>query len=204
MKRLAILGGLLLAACSSAPETPVRPPGPTDGDLQPLERGYTWEYVSNGVRQTRRVVGDGKVGRFDCKVVEWRTGNVVEKQWLRPEPDGLKLYRTQEPERTRDLPDPALLVKYPGKPGDLWTYEEHHPGFSLEVSGAYERDEQVVVPAGTYTAARVRLVKALQGLNVVDQTSWYVRGTGLVKLELKSMHHGQETRVAMELVSFQR
>ncbi len=202
MTRLgAISAALLLAGCAGAP---AKPAGPTDGDLQPLERGATWTYVSNGVLQTRTVAGDEKVGRFPCKVVEIRTGNVLEKQWLRKEADGLKLHRVLVDGHITDLEDPALVMKYPGRVGDSWTYDERVGPVLMNVTGLYVRDESVSVPAGTFNAARIQAVKTIQGEVVVDQVSWYARGTGLVKLQVRSFTGGKEMRIVLELDSYQR
>lgn len=181
-----------------------RPAGPTAGDLQPLEPGYSWVYVAPGARQIRRVVGSEHVGRLLCTVMEWETGEAVERVWLRAESDGLKMYRISVGDRRFDLDDPVVVIRYPSRVGDRWDYEERHGAVTLSVSALNQGEETVDVPAGRFSAARIHTIKTVGGETVLDQTSWYARGVGLVRMAVTYFEAGRQATSTLELESLTR
>lgn len=191
--------GLLLASCAGPAPLPFRV-DPTD--LQPLEIGMKWAYSTGGGHvQRRQVAGAARVGRFDCRVVESRTGDAIEKHWMRSEKDGLKVYRISDGRAVIDFDDPQVLIKYPASPGVRWAFEERHGPVSLDVAGTYEADEDILLDKRTLRCARIRLVKSVQGQQVLDQTSWYALGVGLVRTTVAWTEEGREMTRTLNLVS---
>jgi len=190
---------LLLASCA-APRPVLFRFDPAD--LQPLESGMEWVYTVDGNQaQVRRVGAPVRVGRFECRIVEARTGESVEKFWMRSEKDGLKVYRMSEGERTFDFDDPMILIRYPASTGVRWKFEERHGPVSLDVEGAYEADEEMPVGKERRRCARIRLIKSVQGRPVLNQTSWYAPGVGLVKTAAAWTEDGKEMTRTLELKS---
>lgn len=190
---------LVLASCA-APRPALFRVDPAD--LQPLEAGMEWVYSVDGHQtQISRVGAAVRVGRFECRIVEARTGEAVEKFWMRSERDGLKVYRISEGERTFDFDDPMILIRYPASAGARWKFEERHGPVSLEVEGVYEADEELAVGKGRRRCARVKLVKTVQGRPVLVQTSWYAPGVGLVKRVAAWTEDGREMKRTLELKS---
>ena len=176
------------------------------GELQPLDPGLEWTYEVDGGVQTRRTAGLERVGRFECRVVEARTGPVVERFWMRWEKDGLKLLRASDGVRTVDFDDPILLVHRLAAPGATWSFEERHGPVTLAVEGKYEADEEfkLAMKSGvtrSFTSARIRLVKRVAGRVVVDQTCWYAKDVGLVRMSVVAADDDGETRTNLVLKS---
>ncbi len=190
---------LLLAAASCVgPRHLFRAP---TGELQPLESGLEWTYDADGRTQVRRVKGVERVGRFDCRVVETRTGDIVERAWMRWDKGGLRVYRVSDGERTVDFDDPILLIHRLAGPGATWFFEERHGPVTLAVDGKYEADEEYKVGPDVRRCARIRLVKKVAGRVVVDQTSWYAVDVGLVKMSAVVAGDEGEMRTSLRLKS---
>src|SRR5262245_49435748 len=190
---------LLVAASCAAP--PRLPPRETPGDLQPLEPGHEWVYEAGGRIQTRRVTGVERVGRFECRVVEARTGDSVERFWMRWEREGLRLHRVSDVGRTVDFDDPLLLIPLPAATGATWSFEERYGPVTLRVGARYEGDEEMSVLDQVRKCARIRLVKRVGGRVVVDQTCWYAHGVGLVRMTVVLTGQEGETRTTLQLKS---
>ena len=196
------ISALLLSLAAASCAAPPRPPAPaTPADLQPLEPGHEWVYEAGGRIQTRRVTGVERVGRFECRVVEARTGDSVERFWMRWERDGLKLYRVSDGGRTVDFDDPLLLIQVPAAPGASWSFEERHGPVTLKVGARYEGDEELSILGQVRKCARIRLVKRVGSRVVVDQTCWYARAVGLVRMTVVVAGQEGETRTTVQLKS---
>ena len=187
---------LLLAASCAAPPKPFRAP---TGEFQPLDPGLEWTYEADGRIQTRRVVRLDRVGRFECALVEARTGEDVERIWMRSEKGALKVYRVSDGSRTVDFDDPVILIHGLAAPGATWSFEERHGPVTLAVAGKYEDDESLKVGDRTLRCARIRLVKRVAGRTVVDQTCWYAVDVGLVRMSVIAAGDAGETRTTLEL-----
>lgn len=179
MKRRAFAILLLTAASCAGPSVLLRAPS---GEFQPLDPGLEWTYEADGRVQTRRTAGLERVGRFECRIVESRTGDAVERSWMRWDTDGLKVYRVSDGARTVDFEDPQRLIQRPAVPGAKWSFSERHGPLTLAVEGRYERDEEVAIGERAWKCARIRLVKRAAGRVVVDQTCWYAKDVGLVRM----------------------
>ena len=189
---------LLLAASCASPPVPLRAP---TGDFQPLETGLEWTYDADGQVQTRRVVGAEKVGRFECRVLETRTGATVQRSWMRSDREGLKVYRASDGERIVDFDDPILLIHRLAAPGATWAFEERHGPVTLAVSAKYESDDEITAANRRFRCARIRLVKRVSGHVVVDQTSWYAKDVGLVRMTAVLAGEDREIRTTLVLKS---
>ena len=190
--------GLLIASCAGPAPLPFRV---DPNDFNPLEVGMDWAYSTGGpFVQRRKVTGVQRVGRFDCRIVEAQTEKATEKHWMRSEKDGLKVYRVSAGLEVIDFDDPLVLIKYPAVPGVRWAFEERHGLVTLDVAGAYEADEDVQVKKRTLRCARIRLVKSVQGQTVLDQTSWYARGVGLVKTTVAWTEEGRDMTRTLQLI----
>jgi hypothetical protein len=199
--RLRAVTILLLAAasCAGPPRRfPVRAP---TGDLQPLDLGLEWIYDLDGQTQIRHVVGTERVGRFECRVVEARTGPVVERFWMRWEKDGLKVYRASDGQNAVEFDDPVVQIHRLAGPGQAWSFEETHGPVTLAVEGKYEGDDEFKLGLKTYKSMRIRLVKRVAGRVVVDQTCWYVMDIGLVRMSVVVAGDEGETRSKLKLKS---
>ena len=190
---------LLVAASCASPPPPFRA---TPGNLQPLDAGLEWTYEADGVLQTRRVTGAERVGRFECRVVESRTGDSVERTWMRWEKDGgLRVYRVSDGEHTVDFDDPLVLIHRLAAPGATWTFDERHGPVTLAVEARYEGDDELSVLNRKMKCARIRLAKKVAGRVVVDQTSWYAKDVGLVRMFVVAAGEDKEYRTTLQLKS---
>jgi hypothetical protein len=195
--RLSALLVLAAASCAAPPAT-LRAP---TGEYQPLDAGLEWTYEADGQVQTRRIAGVESVGRFECRVLESRTGDEVERSWVRWDRDGLKVYRVSDGERTVEFDDPILLVHRLAAPGATWKFDERHGPVTLAVDAKYEGDEEVTAANRVFRCARIRLVKRVAGRVVVDQTSWYAKDVGLVRMSVVAAGEEKETRTTLVLKS---
>jgi hypothetical protein len=199
MMRLAILTlSLLVTSCAAAPSGLHRA---STGELQPLDPGLEWIYEAEGRTQTRRVVGVERVGRFECHVIEARTGQDVERTWIRSDRDGLRVYRVSDGERTVDFDDPVVLIHRLAAPGATWNFEETHGPLTLAVDARYEADDEITVADRVLRCARIRLVKRAAGRVMVDQTCWYAPDVGLVRMTVVVAGEEGETRTTLRLKS---
>jgi hypothetical protein len=194
------LSALLLLAAASCAAPPAVLRSPT-GEYLPLDPGLEWTYEADGQVQTRRVSGVESVGRFECRIVESRTGDYVERSWMRWDRDGLKVYRVSNSERTVDFDDPILLVHRLAAPGATWKFEERYGPVTLAVDAKYEGEEEVSAANRVFPCSRIRLVKRVAGRVVVDQTSWYAKDVGLVRMTLVEAGEEKETRTTLVLKS---
>jgi hypothetical protein len=186
-RRLMVLTMAALAACSDGPSTP-----PEDdsnqpllaGDLQPLEVGRTWTYIGMlGERQVHTITGRDGVGRLDCVVYQIEAGSTIQRLWMRAEKDGVKHYRTQLGELGPvELDDAAVHYVLPATPGRTWQYEEMGV-LPVTYDGTIVGVESVEVPAGRFRCVKVRIVGTHEKVRMVERTSWYAPGVGLVKEE---------------------
>ncbi|HEU4339769.1 MAG TPA: hypothetical protein VFS19_06845 [Planctomycetota bacterium] len=189
---------LLVAASCAGPSPRVRVP---TGELQPLEPGLEWTYEADGKIQSRSVVGVESVGRFSCHVVETRTGDLVERSWMRWDKEGLKVHRVSDGGHTVDFEDPILLIHRLAGPGASWTFEERHGPVALAVVARYELDEDITMGPRVIRCARIHLVKRVAGRVVVDQTSWYGKDIGLVRMSVIVADEEGESRTTLQLKS---
>ncbi|HZN63193.1 MAG TPA: hypothetical protein VFC90_12375 [Planctomycetota bacterium] len=189
---------LTAASCAAPPRAPA-PAAP--GDLQPLEPGHEWVYEAGDRIQTRRVTGVERVGRFECRVLEARTGDSVERFWMRWDPKGLKVYRVSDGGRTVDFDDPLLLIQLPAVPGATWSFDERHGPVTLKVAARYEGDEEMSIVNRAWKCSRIRLIKRVGARVVVDQTCWYAREVGLVRMTVVVAGQEGESRTTLQLKS---
>jgi hypothetical protein len=196
--RAFVLLGAVLASCGAPPAKPLRAPV---SDFQPLEPGLEWTYDLDGRPQVRSVTGAESIGRFECQVVETRTGDIVERAWMRWDQDWLKVYRVSSGRKAVTFEDPIQLVSKRAAPGWTWKFTEQHGPLSMEVQGKYEGDEEILVLDRLRPCARIRLVKRAAGRVVIDQTCWYVRNLGLVRMTVVAAGEDGEVRSTLILRS---
>ena len=81
-----------------------------------------------------------------------------------------------------DTPTPRIpLLKLPAKAGNSWVYDPGHPGHCKTEYTIAAEAERVEVPAGRFTAVRVRTNQTLGGKSV-KSACWYAPRVGLVKV----------------------
>ncbi len=94
--------------------------------------------------------------------------------------------------------DPYLLLKLGAGPGVTW--DVTRPGAGPTAKARRSRctlgaEEEVVVPAGTFTAVRVDVVTDTGDGAPHKSTLWYAAGVGLVKLVVYTTDGGKRDRV---------
>jgi hypothetical protein len=178
----------------------------------PLAAGNRWVYrvdADADVEFIHEVVGREKVGETDCFVVEHRSmlpglpsPRVLRKEWLSPSPAGVKIHRLQRGRSLMEVEQPFFKTKAALKKDDEWEGEaktaENPPRYHVWV----EDEETVEVPAGKFTARRLRLKIEAGEKFVSEGREWYVRGVGLVKSEMTIRIGSEGTSIAAELKSF--
>ena len=89
---------------------------------------------------------------------------------------------------------PVCLLRLPHKPGDRWGFHIHAQFNLKEYKGikTVRAAEEVVVPAGRYTAIPVVTDYAIDGAQQAPITMWYARGVGLVKLTFEGINGSHE------------
>lgn len=182
---MVLAAAAIVGSCATGVPMTVRPERTTAAEMQPLEVGWQWVYVTSANALCRRhVAAREAVGRFDCAVVVETIGDVQNRYWIRSERDGLKLYRFADRYARQDMDDPLVWFKYPARIGETWEYEARHGPVEILCQGRYEADDTITVPAGRFTCARVRTVGTCEQTTVFDKTEWYARGIGLVRQEI--------------------
>jgi hypothetical protein len=159
---------------------------------------YQFGAAGGGVGEETQVVT--KVEDKDgAKLVHVSNGGTKPLMVVRVSKDGLELV-----EEVAQRYDPAwLMFKMPPKPDDKWDSKSTRPDIgTIESSFAVGKPEQLVVPAGTYTAIPVTVTQTT-GFGAsfeIKSVYWYVENIGWAKItlngttvkELKSVKHGNK------------
>jgi hypothetical protein len=168
--------------------------GPASTSYLPMQVGNTWQYrmtlapdITPTQEQPNQVFdyhetitgteGLDEPEYFIFRSVREATDQYVERAWqqIRRETDEAIYARVGNP--AYDLP----VLMLPPRDGDLWT-DPFFPEVTFEVTAV---NEQVTVPAGTFTCVRVEQQYELPlegGGSVVELTrTWFARGVGQVK-----------------------
>jgi len=151
-------------------------------DYFPLEEGYSWHYETTSAGTKKEVVktvtGKEKIGDVDCFILEDQgMGGDLRKMVLRKDKDGIQVLRMRR-EMTKSFP----WLKLPFEKGVRWEHDLAYPKSRdrARLEFVVEDEEEVVVPAGTYQARRVRMtVDSNEGK--FELTMWYAAGVGEVK-----------------------
>jgi hypothetical protein len=151
-------------------------------DYFPLGEGHSWRYetTSGGSRKevVKTVTGKEKIEDADCFIVEdqgW--GGDFQKLCLQRSKDGIQVLRMR-----REMTKPFPWLKFPLEKGVRWVHDLAYPRSRDRASLEFtvEEEEEVVVPAGTYKARRVRLF-ADSNEGKLEVTMWYAADVGEVK-----------------------
>ena len=159
----------------------------------PTQVGTTWVYETPGGEKTV-VITESK---------EQDGATVVTSMFVRP--DG-----TKTPNQVLSITDvgvfvisieglqydePWCLVKFPYRQSQTWVVKKNGPGVNgdgIYTAGPFE---ELRVPAGCFTAARISYNGTLKKPGMVVGTYWYAHGVGLVNacdvLKLKSFTRGK-------------
>jgi hypothetical protein len=178
----------------------------------PLAPGNRWVYrvdADADAEFVHEVVGREKVGDTDCFVVEHRSilpglpsPRVLRKEWLSSSPAGVTIHRLQRGRSLMEVERPFFKTKAALRKDDEWEGEaktsENAPRYRVWV----EDEEPVEVPAGKFTARRLRLKIEAGERYVSEGREWYARGVGLVKSEMTIRIGSEGTSIAAELKSF--
>ena len=205
--RRSVLGFvILLQACSSPPAPRRADPALPPGDLQPLAVGMSWDYVGAlGDRHVHRVVGRETVGRFDCYVFEQQNGSDIRRLWMISDGRGLRHYRSQDGRsKPRDHDEPVVHFPLPAAVGDRWDYDADYGLTQVHHSGSIEAIESIQVPAGEFVCVKVRTIGKTDGAIVLEWTSWYAPGVGLVREEAKHDTGAGQDHYQIVLKSFKK
>jgi hypothetical protein len=154
-------------------------------DFIPLKKGAKWIYKFSDKDVVQSVTGTEKIGTVDTFVVESDMSGQKERMWIAPNAEGMWLHKVHSGDSVSELPKPAMLLKYPLKSGDTW--ESKIPTGDAIVEYAFENagEEEVTVPAGKYTAWKIKMRGKMGGVQF-SGTYWYSKGVGLVKQSISS------------------
>ncbi len=170
-------------------------------DLQPLQTGYSWTYLEDGVSVEETVVGTESVNGVSTFVLETLTGpDAGAKLFLTNDENGLRFHKAviPEPDGGSFVPRPPatdLQADFPAPSGFVTSGDVDFtitglgtfPG-TYDVSVSVIGLEMVTVPAGTFQALRADFSADLtvsafgETLTIVSTGSdWYATGIGIVR-----------------------
>ena len=157
-------------------------------DYFPLEEGHSWVYESTAGEKKKEVVktvsGKEKVGDADCFVVEDRgMGGDFRKLFLQKTKDGVQVRRMRA-----EITEPFAWLKFPFEKGVRWvtTLSSPEKNDKADLEFVIEDEEEVVVPAGTYKARKVRMHGSEKGGDKrIELSMWYAADVGEVKRVIK-------------------
>ena len=177
-------------------------------DYYPLGEGYSWTYqmASGDVKQetVKKVAGKEKVGGVDCFVVEDSgMGGDFKKLMVSVDKEGVTVHKMRR-EISRSFP----WLKFPLQKNTRWGAELKGAGKirKLALDFVVEDEEEVVVPAGTYKALRVRVVcyEELAPDCSTELTLWYAPDVGEVKREVKHIRGEATQELTYSLLRFDK
>lgn len=154
-------------------------------DYYPVAEGYTWTYeATSGDKKketVKKIAGKEKVGEVDCFLVEDSgMGGDFKKLYVSADKDGVTVHRMR-----REIARSWSWLKYPLQKDARWGSELAAPDKKEKaiLEFAVEDEEEVVVPAGTYKARRVRMIGKEEGTQEkgIDLAMWYAPDIGEVK-----------------------
>ena len=174
-------------------------------DYFPIDEGYSWTYEATAgekkVEIVKSVTGKEKVGDADCFIVEDRgMGGDFRKLYLQKDKDGLQVLKMR-----REITKPFPWLKFPFEKGVRWVHQLASPESKDKASLEFvvEDEEEIVVPAGTYKARRVRMFGAEDGKDKqIDVTMWYAPNVGEVKRLTKRIRGDKVEEGTMKLLKF--
>jgi len=172
-------------------------------DYFPLDEGYSWVYESTAgdkkMEVVKTVTGKEKVGDIECFVVEDKSwGGDFRKLYLQKHKDGIQVLRMR-----REVTKPFAWLKLPFEKGVRWTHDLASPKSRDRASLDFgvEDEENVVVPAGTYKARRVRMaVDSNEGK--FEFTMWYAPDVGEVRRVTRIVLGEKVDETTLALVKF--
>jgi hypothetical protein len=162
-------------------------------DYWPLALESSWIYVERGRDIEIRVTGRRRINGFDVFAIEGGgvTRHVHVAEW------GIEVYRADG----RNWFGPLLAVR---RSGDTWVEEWAEDRRLREMAVTSVGEELVEVPAGRFTALRVRAEEGPPGNRIVEEY-WYAPGTGPVKTIVTSHRSGESPRtIVRELKKYVR
>jgi hypothetical protein len=167
-------------------------------DYYPVAEGYSWTYeaVSGEKKKeaVKKVVGKEKVGETECFVVEDSgMGGDFRKLYVSAGKDGVTVHKMR-----REISQSWNLLKFPMKKDEKWATQLSSPekkDTKADLEFTVEDEEEVVVPAGTYKARRLRMLGKEDGKSekTIELVMWFAPDVGEVKRTVK-LKRGDEVK----------
>ena len=168
----------LYAVISAAPQRTERK---NVVDFFPTEVGTHWTYGTVG----------GEVTQFVHDAENDGEAKVVTIYQVHPRKPPYMVQRLRVSDRgvfeiatyVGEIEPPHCLLRLPHRPGNRWTYDRRPETRALwfDREEAVAREEEVVVPAGRYSAIRVDSEHQKDGKPAETHTTWYAPRVGPVK-----------------------
>ena len=174
-------------------------------DYYPLGEGYSWQYegLIRGEKTEvwKNVTGKVKIGSTDCFVVEDRgMGGDFRKLCVEKSKNGIHVH-----EMRREIEQPFPWLKFPLEKGTRWLHalQPKEGGAKNTLDFLVEGEEEIVVPAGTFKARRVRLSASEDGSDRrYETTMWYAPDVGEVQRAMKRFRGDKADEGTLKLVAF--
>jgi hypothetical protein len=191
--RFLVLVLAALPGCGGA----AAPPRVQDSPYYPLEVGLTWRYRGGDEPRTIRVVRHEVLDGTPCALVETRRGrDVVATEHVFARADGVFGLTNNGKRLSRPLP----ILKLPPTPGETWDIRFKIGGHDRQGTYRIGKAEPVEVPLGKFEAVPLQGQILEGGIRQVAFTSWFARGTGMVKQVIRT----REQTLTYELEKVER
>ena len=175
-------------------------------ELWPLAIGNEWNFnaraLGANVGETMRlsITSTEKIGDTDTYVLTWSypsQGRVFQKEYYAWKGGKLYAYKTLVDTQSNQLDPPMLMLDFPLSVGHKWTWNGYAGANRGTVSGEVISMERTTVPAGTFSAYKIRyLIRT--GNSEATSVRWFAEGVGLVREE----DSFQTSTIVTELMSY--
>ena len=163
-------------------------------DYFPLKPGMRWEYENaEGKTEIKSVREAKKVGEREYRLIRNALVGTPPERDIPVRVSAEAVIFFDEHDQVE-----VSWLRHPAKPGTEWFHKS--TAGSLRLKQAAE--EEVLVPAGKYTALKVVADLEVQGAKGV-MTIWYARGIGEVRSDLVMKIHDEDRNWSRRLKKFE-
>lgn len=167
-----------------------------DEEYYPVALGNAWEYtdgLNTWITTIEAVSGN------DFVTATRMNGELVSRTVFRRDKEGIKEVAYENQKGAGKHAKPLLVLRFPIKAGDAWKGSFTVGGARYTTVTVVKGPQQIRVPAGTFTAIVYVSTAETYGMTMVT-TTWFVKGIGVVRMNVASRMSGQPMELDYRLV----